>query len=280
MTAFILFTKRHPLLTYYALVFGISWGGGLAVIGPSGFLGITPLSDAQFMFLVLFAPLVGPSLAGILSAALVHGKAGPREMLSRLLAWRVDVRWYAAALLIAPLLMLAIGFALGQVPAVVAADDKISLVLLGVSVGLLVPLCEELGWTGFALPEWRRHRSILSAGIVMGLLWGLWHFPLFAGSASSSGSIHPVVYMVVLLFSWLPPYRVLMVWVYDRTKSLLVTILAHTPIAAGSFLFRPLKSSAEEIVASDLVFGAVLWIIVALVLVADQERAKLATSAG
>lgn len=280
MTAFILFTKRHPLLTYYALVFVISWGGGLAVVGPSGFLGITPLSDAQFMFLVLFAPLVGPSLAGILSAALVYGKAGLREMLTRLLAWRVDVRWYAAALLIAPLLMLAIGFALGQVPAVVAADDKISLVVLGVSVGLLVPLCEELGWTGFALPELRKRHSILSSGLFIGLLWGAWHFPLFAGSASSSGSIHPVDYMAVLLFSWLPPYRVLMVWVYDRTKSLLVTILVHTPIAAGSFLFRPLKSTAEGTIVFDLVFGAALWIIVALVLVANQERARLATSAG
>jgi hypothetical protein len=34
-------------------------------------------------------------------------------------------------------------------------------------------------------------------------------------------------------FSFLLPYRVLMVWVYDRTRSLLVVILMHAPVAAS-----------------------------------------------
>lgn len=170
MTTIKAFIMGHPVLTYYALVFAISWGGGLAAVGPSGFLGITPLSEAQFMFLVVFAPLVGPSLAGILSAALVHGRAGLREIRSRLFTWRVGVHWYAVALLTAPLLTVAIGFSLSQTPAIISADDKVSLVLLGIAIGLLVPFCEELGWTGFAVPELRKRYGVLSTGLVMGLL--------------------------------------------------------------------------------------------------------------
>jgi hypothetical protein len=70
----------------------------------------------------------------------------------------------------------------------------------------------------------------------VGLLWGAWHFPLFSGSASSSGAIPQALYLSVLLFSWLPPYRVLMMWVHDHTKSLLVLILMHVPIDVGGLV--------------------------------------------
>jgi hypothetical protein len=46
--------------------------------------------------------LVGPSAAGLLLTGIVYGRAGFRDLLSRLLKWRVSLRWYAIALLTAP----------------------------------------------------------------------------------------------------------------------------------------------------------------------------------
>jgi hypothetical protein len=66
--------------------------------------GTTPTSDARFAY-ALIAMLAGPSLAGILLTALVYGRRGLREFLSRPLTWRLASIRYAVALLIAPVVM-------------------------------------------------------------------------------------------------------------------------------------------------------------------------------
>ncbi len=96
MTIIKTFIKTHPVLTYYALVFAISWGGMLILVGP----GEIPGTDQQVKTLMPFALLTlfaGPSVSGILMAGLVHRRPGYRELLSRLLRWRVGTRWYAIA---------------------------------------------------------------------------------------------------------------------------------------------------------------------------------------
>jgi membrane protease YdiL (CAAX protease family) len=273
VTAFI---KRYPILTYFTLTFAISWGGILIVIGPGGILGTKEVSEGLMPFVYL-ATLLGPSLAGILLTGLVDGRAGFRELLSRLLRWRVGARWYAVALLTAPLLITATLFVLSLtspvfLPVIVTTDDKVSLLLAGIVMGLVVGFFEELGWTGFAVPRLRLRYGGLATGLIVGLLWGAWHFPLFSGSVSSSGALPPALYLSVLLFSFLPAYRVLMVWVYDRTGSLLVAMLMHAPLSASQLILIPLAISGVQFVTYDLVFTAALWVFVAAVAVANRGQ--------
>jgi membrane protease YdiL (CAAX protease family) len=277
VTTITAFIKRHPVLTYFALTFAISWGGILMVIGPGGILGTKEVSEGLMPFVYL-ATLLGPSLAGILLTGLVDGRAGFRELLSRLLRWRVGARWYAVALLTAPLLITATLFVLSLtspvfLPVIVTTDDKVSLLLTGIVMGLVVGFFEELGWTGFAVPRLRLRYGGLTTGLIVGLLWGAWHFPLFSGSVSSSGALPPALYLSVLLFSFLPAYRVLMVWVYDRTGSLLVAMLMHAPLAASQLILIPLAISGVQVVTYDLVFAAALWVFVAAVAVAQRRAA-------
>ena len=278
MTTITAFIKRHPVLTYFALTFAISWGGILMVIGPGGILGTKEVSE-ELMPFVYLATLLGPSVAGILLTGLVDGRVGFRELLSRLLRWRVGARWYAVALLTAPLLITATLFALSLtspvfLPVIVTTDNKVSLLLTSIVMGLVVGFFEELGWTGFAVPRLRLRYGGLTTGLIVGLLWGAWHFPLFSGSVSSSGALPPALYLSVLLFSFLPAYRVLMVWVYDRTGSLLVAMLMHAPLAASQLILIPPAITGVQVVTYDLVFAAALWVFVAAVAVA-QRRAAL-----
>ncbi len=259
--------RRHPLLIYYALVFAISWGGILLVAGPSGIFNskANPEELTQFIY---FAALAGPSVAGLTMTGLLHGKAGLRDLLARMLRWRVNVRWYLVALLTAPILMAAIIFTLSLtspafVPAIATTDDRMGLVISGIVLGLVVSFFEEIGWTGFATPEFRKRHGFLPTGLLMGVVWGAWHYPLFSGSAS--GTIPPALYIGVLLFTFLIPFRILMVWLYDRTRSVLVVMLMHAPLAAGQLILLPSALSNEGAVIFDLVFAAVLWVIVAAV---------------
>ena len=281
MSSIIAFIRRHPVPAYCVLVFAISLGGCLMAMGPGGILGITPISEAQLAFVYL-GSLAGPGLAGILLTSLVHGRAGLRGLRSRLFQCRVGVRWYAVALLTAPLLMTAILLALSltspvYLPAIVTTNDKTNLLLTGIGVGLVVPIFEELGWTGFAVPELRKRHGILITGLIAGLLWGVWHFPLFSGAAMWNGAVPPALYLAVLLFSWLPPYTVLMVWVHDRTQSLLLTMLMHVPIVVGVFVLVPQTLPAMAVMTFDLVFRTALWLIVAAVALSNRGRTSHAT---
>ena len=273
MTTIKAFIKSHPLLSYFALVFAISWGAVLIVVGPSGFLGTKEIPQGLEPFLYV-AMVLGPSVAGILFTSLLHGRAGLREFGSRLLRWRVGARWYAVALLTAPLLMMSVLLALSltspvYLPGIFITDDKASVLLSAVAGGLVAGIFEELGWTGFAIPKMRLRHGVLATGLAVGVLWGAWHFPLFSGSSVTSGVVPPALYLLVLLFSVLPAFRVLMVWVYDRTGSLLVAILMHVSLTASTLIFMPLATSGVTAVSYDLVLAAALWVVVGVVALAN-----------
>lgn len=271
------FIKRHPVLTYFALTFTISWGGILIVIGPGGIPGTTAQIEKLFP-IALMTLLVGPSVAGILLTGLIYGREGFREFLSRLLKWRVSVRWYVVALLATPFLVTVTLLLLSLsspafLPGIFTTDDKASLLLSGIAVGLMGGLLEELGWTGFAVPKLRLRYGVLTTGLIVGFLWGAWHFLVtFWASGDSSGALSLPLLLPPLLFYavLLPVYRVLMVWVYDRTESLLVAILMHASLTASTvFILQP---QATALVTYYLVLAAVLWIFVAVVAVAKGGK--------
>jgi membrane protease YdiL (CAAX protease family) len=267
MTTIKAFIKRHPVLTYFALTFAISWGAILIVVGPGGI----PVTTEQLEMLGL-AMLLGPSAAGILLTGLASGRVGLRELLSRLLRWRVGARWYAVALLTAPLSTAAVLLALSLLspeflPVIFTSDDKATLLLTGIAAGLMVGFFEELGWTGFAVPRLRLRYGVLTTGLIVGLLWGAWHFILFWESGSLSGALS-LALLLGRLFSWLPAYRVLMVWVYDRTGSLLVAMLMHVSLVASTVIVEP-PLTGGALLTYILVRAAVLWVVVAAVAVAN-----------
>jgi membrane protease YdiL (CAAX protease family) len=269
------FVTRRPLLTYFALVFVISWGGGLWVLGPSAI----PATFEQLKAagpLVYAAMLAGPTVAGLLMISLVSGWSGLRELLAHLTTWRVGVRWYAAVLLAVPFLVIAVALALAAfspdfLPAIFTTNDG-SAVLSGLAVGLFVGIFEELGWTGFAIPQMRRQHGVITTGLLMGVLWGAWHFPMFWEPNSFSGAL-PFAVLLVRLFSWLPAYRVLMVWVYDRTGSLLVAMLMHASLTAAQVIFMPQPdATVTTLLTSILAWAAVLWIGVAVIAAAGHRQ--------
>ena len=63
-----------------------------------------------------------------------------------------------------------------------------------------------------------------------------------------------------------------MVWVYDRTESLLMAMLMHVPIVVGVFVLVPQTMPAMAVVTFDLVFGTALWVVVAAVAVANRGQ--------
>jgi membrane protease YdiL (CAAX protease family) len=268
------FIRKYPVVTYFILTFVLSWGCMVLMIGPGSFPITAEQSEAQGALLYV-GMLIGPSVAGILLTGLVDGKAGFRRLMDRLRAWRVGARWYAAALLTAPLIALAVLLLLSLsspafVPALFTADDKLGLLLSGVMAGLMVGVFEELGWTGFAIPRLRSRYGIFSTGLIVGLVWGAWHFLPFWEGNTFSGAL-PLALLLARLFAWLPPYRILMVWVYDRTDSLLVAMLMHGSLVATTLVLPSMELNGVPLMTWLLAWAVALWIVAGVVHLSRYE---------
>jgi membrane protease YdiL (CAAX protease family) len=286
-TSLKVFIQRHPVASFYILTFAISWGVLLVVVAWNGGLPSTPKQFAEQVGFAVPALLLGPSLAGILMTAIASGKAGFRELFARLLRWRVGVRWYAVALLTAPLLFVVVHTALSLFspifrPGLITTVDKVPFVLMGIASALLVGFCEELGWTGFAIPRLRLRYSVLATGLITGVLWAVWHVAairVWPGIALSGGIPVPLFMAVtsaLVLVGQLPAYRVLMVWVYDRTGSLLVAMLMHVGLTFATFVLGPVVAAAgSALFVYDIALGAAWWLVVAGVLVATRGMRPL-----
>ena len=261
---------KHPVPTFFAFTFAISWGGVLLVIGgPGGMTGTMAHSNPLFPFAVL-AMIAGPSVAGILLTGLRYGLPGLREFRSRLFKWQVAPRWYAIALLAAPSLAIATSLALLPfspefVPRIGGTSDKPSLLLFGLAVALAAGLLEELGWTGFVVPELRRRYGFITTGLIVGLLWSAWHVLVVVwGIGDRAGTIPLGLFVIVDGLTVLPAFRVLMVWVYDRTESLLVAMLMHVSVTAGTLILWPMTTGGGLMIY-DFVFAAAVWVVIAAI---------------
>ena len=274
------FVKRYPVPVYFTLTFIISWGGILFIAGgPGSILRVSTQFDTLLPAVIL-AILAGPSVSGILLTALVDGKKGFREIKSRLLTWRAGIRWYAIALLAAPLLMMAIYAALSLLspafsPGLFAAESKLSHLLMGLVTGLMAGFFEELGWTGFATPRLRQRYNILQTGLIIGLPWAVWHIlpALWLGYASGtlSGALSTASYLMDP-FLFLVGSRVLIVWVYNRTGgSLFAAMLMHMSLTSSARILTPMGIVGIPLMLFGITWAAVVWGIVAVFVLAKGD---------
>lgn len=170
------------LVPFLAITFGIAWGiFALFVLFPDTMSGLAgPISATNpFFFLAVYAP----AIAAFVLVLRAGGLRGLGRYLGRLLIWRAPAPW---------LLWVFVG-----IPAVyvIAAaiegtlDVEFAFATFGALLGamgfmLILGPVEEFGWRGVLQPLLQRHMAPIWAGLVVGLIWGLWHLPAFVLSGT------------------------------------------------------------------------------------------------
>ncbi len=268
------YIKKNSVITYFILAFILSWGLIVILAGP-GNIPIDPERSKNILPLLYILMLIGPSAAGILMIGLVYGKEGFRNFKTRLFRWQVEIRWYLVALLTAPALALLILFILSGIHpdfeiGLFNTENKASIILSGIITGLMVGIFEETGWSGFLIPKLRLRQNIIITGLIVGLFWGAWHFILFWERDSFTGYL-PILILAGRLFTWLPPYRILMVWILDRTKSLLLVILTHASLVFTTTVIVPMTLKGESLLIWLAVWSIALWIVVGAITVFSRK---------
>jgi uncharacterized protein len=266
--------KRHSVTLYFGLVYFITWGGILSVVGPAALqrallgegFAFETFERGLTAFCVMFAV---PSIIGVSLTAMFDGWKGLRELLSRMRRWRVGARWYAVALLTTPLLLTTVLMALSLLspvflPGILTANDRAALLMQGVAIGLLAGFFEEIGWSGFVVPRLLRRHGVFATGLMVGVPWGVWHFMADLWGASSTYGALWVPHFLLFVVS-VVAYRVLMVWVYEHTQSLLLMQLMHAFYSGVLWVLGPSEVSNAQDLLYSMLFAAALWMLVVIV---------------
>jgi uncharacterized protein len=224
---------------------------------------------------LLFLPgTFTPAFVALWLSARRDRSRGVRALLGRITRWDVPLRWYAFALafMVGVKLLAAAIFRL--VEGTWPAFGPVPLYLLLGAAVFSTPfqVGEELGWRGFALPRLAARIGLRWAAVLLGVVWALWHLPLFyLHGADMTGQPFPVFLMSVTALS------VAMAWLYERSGgSLLVVMLMHAAVnnttgvvPAGSVVpGNPMTVSATSM--AWLTAGVLC--VAALVLLATMRR--------
>jgi membrane protease YdiL (CAAX protease family) len=255
--------KKHPVLWFYILAFALSWLGWLPLV--AGSRGMAPFGHPRFQVLLLL-PAVGPALAAVMVTAANDGKTGVERLLRPLGQWRVGAIWLILAVIAPALLLLAgriVTRALGLAATVASpGSNSAGMVMATLVMSLFANTGEEVGWRGFALPRLQKNHSALLATGVVGVLWGLWHLPLFFWQG------HPMAaYPFGSWFIGTVALAFIYTWLYNGTRgSLLVVTLFHVLTNTFGVLIPGVSVTALTIV----------YVVVALGLVAVFGQENLA----
>ncbi len=259
--------RRHPLATFFALAYGISWVLWAPLWLPA--FGVHGLPVISFHHAL---GAMGPITAAFIVSVMETGLAGPADLLRRMGLWRGRLIWVAVALL-APYVLLA----LAVVAASLLEGESVSLAGLGRSrefsqfsaLGFLAynvvsfGFGEEVGWRGFALPRLQTRHSALVASLLLTFGWALWHVPLFF---YRPGYTSMDLAGVAGWFFSLLTGAVLLTWLYNESRgSILVVALFHATVDVAFTSDIPLPSVVN-------VAGALITFWGMIVLVAAGPR--------
>lgn len=217
-----------PILRFFAATFGVTWtcwiaAGAIRAKGAEASTVLAALAEG-LLLLGTFAP-------GLLALVFTHrfeGKAETRRLLERIFHWQVGAKWYAFAAFFFAAVKLTVAvlhrvFA-GKWPEF--GDDAWYVMAGAVMISTWVQAGEEVGWRGYALPQLTDRFGLARASTGLGIVWAVWHLPLFfIPGMSVYGQSFPLYLFQVTAIS------ITMAWLYWRTGgSLLLVMLFHAAI--------------------------------------------------
>ena len=217
---------------YFVATFAWTW----LIWGVAILKGLTMETGAVFGLL----GMIGPMVMGIAFTYLTRDREGRRDYWKRVIDFkRIPGRWYLVIFLFVPVLnVLAAlldvmtggsGATWGEAARNVLSNPVS--IIPSILFASLIPFLEELGWRGYVLDRLQEKQSALVSSLILGVVWSLWHLPLFfvPGSYQAGLGVGTLVFwlfMIGIVLLNLP-----FTWIYNNTgRSTLAVILFHSMV--------------------------------------------------
>jgi len=187
----------------------------------------------------------GPALAAVIVILINNGLYGLKRLYHRILVWDVDLKWYIVALFLQPIIWIsAIGFnifididlSLSNMLKLNSIDSStnnmftLPIFIFFIFIQFINLLGEEIGWRGYMLYKLLDKCNWIYSSILLGLVWIVWHLPLFFIASSNQYKIPLGLFCFDLLAS-----SFIFTWIYHYTRgSVLIACLFHTSISMST----------------------------------------------
>ena len=249
------------LVPFLALTFGLTWGLAILLMLFTdqivAIFGEISMSNPLFILAVY-----SPGIAGVLLVWRHHGIRGLGSFFRRLTLWRMSAVWWLFLILGIP----AIVYAGAAVKGTISDPFPFSpwyQALPALALALFLGPIEEFGWRGLALPLLQRRFAPFWAGLILGVVWAVWHIPSFlmGGTPQSAWSFAPYVAGIVAISVILTPMF------NDARGSLMIAVLYHFQI------MNPLWPDAQP-------WDILLFIVAAVIVVWLKRRTMFQRGSG
>ncbi|MCK5198847.1 MAG: CPBP family intramembrane metalloprotease, partial [Spirochaetales bacterium] len=124
------------------------------------------------------------------------------------------------------------------------------------------PIGEELGWRGYALNKLQEKYSPLMASIILGLLWGFWHMPLWFLSGYTGLQLF---YYIIAFLIGVISLSVIITFFYNKSKNILIAMWIH-------FWFNFLLKIVEIELLTLLIYTSLIYFIFTSILVIIKRK--------
>jgi membrane protease YdiL (CAAX protease family) len=207
------------VVQFFVLTFALAW---------AAFFGAGALDNGTLRASLFVLGAFAPAVVALWLTARAEGREDARALLRRVVAWRVDARWYMFAAGYLALIKLAVALAhrliTGAWP--LFGDHAWYILIPAIVVATPTKAGEEIGWRGYALPRLAARLGLGWASVLLGVIWACWHLPLFfIPGTDTTGQSFPLFLLEVTGLS------VALAWLYARTNgSLLLVMLLHSAV--------------------------------------------------
>jgi uncharacterized protein len=168
----------RSLTPFLLISFGLAWGIlALYIFLPArmGAVFGRLTGNHPLFFLAVYAP----AIAAFTLVAINGGLTGLRRFLGRALLWRCSAAWYAFLIIGIPLIFIAGSAVRGNLFTEPFPFESFQVLFVALVLAAIKGPMEEFGWRGLALPLLQRKFAPIWAGLILGVIWGLWHLPAF-----------------------------------------------------------------------------------------------------
>ena len=226
--------ENKDILQFIIFTFMFSWILWLpSLLASLGFFKTLPL----FNFLMAIGSF-GPFIAGFILTYLNKGFEGVKDLWKR--GWHCDEKVFLLiALILIPILSgislllanISNGFELPELQIQGKYGYLFAEILMIFFIG--GPFQEEFGWRGYILDSLQSQWNALESSILLGGIWGIWHFPLFfiSGTPYLNQSFFSFTISIISI-------SILFTWLHNNTNgSILVAMIFHTVINISYIIF-------------------------------------------
>jgi membrane protease YdiL (CAAX protease family) len=244
------------LIRFFFIAFLVAW---------SFFITASLISDsAQFSTLsrlLIFMGAISPGLVAIFLTAITTGGEGVKLLINKISFKDTRVIWYLFAVTfiafikgLAALVFFLLYNAWPQV-----GTTSWYVMLFGIAVSMWAQAGEEIGWRGYALPLMSKKFGLAMAGILLGIIWAIWHLPLFyIAAADTFNQSFPLYLLHVTGLS------VIMAWLFWKVNGNLLPLMVFHAAINNT---KDIVPSASKASASPYTLNAapIGWISLALI---------------